>query len=270
MKPYLSHFDYATWFVAIALHAALITLLAWRKLYERMPFFFSQVGVCLISNVICYVTAMRASPAAYFCVVLSSGLIVNALLGLFLWQEVYLTTFGPRRSLPDWIWMRVLLYVGTLYGAVLAANLLMPEHWLYQTLGVAGLLNRTSTGMLATVSIVLLIYSAVLGISWRRHTLILTVGLAFSSIMELAASYANSLFTPTGAVFLRHSSTVAYLITLVLWILGGALTEEMDDVTYEELLVLQGELSRVQRYAQMVIGEGEEGKETIREVTPSG
>nr|HLJ26545.1 hypothetical protein [Candidatus Angelobacter sp.] len=256
MKLYLQSIDYSLWFLAGALHAVLGVLLVARGVWKRLPFFSAQVYVCLASNVACYVIAQNGTLANYAYTNFGGTLIVDALLAGFLWREVYLTTFGPRVSLPEGVPVRVFLYVAALYAAVIVTGSLLPDVWLRSAFPAMTVAARWLLGALAAASIVLLVYSFRLGISWRRHTLILASGLAFTTVGELAASYLYSFVSPAGAAILRQSSTAAYLVTLVLWIWGVACVRKPEVITQEMLRTLKDEFTDITRLAPALLGEG--------------
>lgn len=243
MKPHLSVLDCVVWASAAALHAILGLIIRLSGVHRRLPFFTTQIYLCLTCNIVCYFLYRSAFLTAYTFVNYSTELIVDGLYGLFLWREVYLTTFGPPSSLPDWVPPRFLLYVGGLYVAVLVTGAMLPPPWMRPVVVAMVFLAHSLRGILAAVCIVLIVYSFRLGISWSRSILMLTSGLAFSVVAQLAAAYSRHFVLPRHIVILYQISSVAYLITLLVWLLA-VLMEKVEIETETATPEMVGELRK--------------------------
>lgn len=250
MRTQFSSLTYDLWFTIMALHVLLCVLVTLRRTVVRLPFFAVHVYLCLVSNIACYTASQTASASAYLYMERSGGLLVYAILALFLWRDVYLRIFGPRISLPYWVPARVVLCTAILYVAVLVTAITLPDRWIVTSLVPLDVANRAALGIIAAISAVLILYSFRLGISWEPSTLAITAGLAFSSISDLAASYIRHTLSLAVGSILRNAGMVAYLVTLLVWV-GAVLAEkiESETATPEMVADLKKEMDEVARVA---------------------
>lgn len=248
MTSHLATVDWICWVVILLLHQLLIALLLIHRLYRRLLYFTFYAGICFVSNVVCFCLAINASPLAAAYANYVSGIFAYSALAGFVWREVYLVTFGPRRSLPDEIPARVFFWITGFYAAVLVTTA-GPSPWLTLTLPILGMIERAMLGAICASIIVILTYSFMTGISWRKHTLALAIGVALSSTIEMTGLYLGPHASRSAAMLLRESTTGAYLISLALWLWAVTHVEKQEPITPEMLDTIQQHFTEMQNAA---------------------
>ena len=210
--------DIALWFAYIAVEAALVGLLLYRRVWRTLPVFCAYCAWDVCSNIVAYLIS-RFYAASFFHVYIAETLLDSALLLCVLVELVWSVLRPIRSSLPR----SALAVVGVLL--LLTAALIWPFA------GFAGLAHVTSkqwlmlTQLQHTVSILRIVFflllagaSQLLSIGWRDRELQVATGLGFYSLVSIAVSILQAhQTTDVQYVRLNEFVVVSFLGSLFYW-----------------------------------------------------
>lgn len=255
MKSHLSSFEYVLWAVQFFAQLALAFVIAVRKLHRTLPLLAAYIYLSIAQNIACFVVSQASDIATYAYTNFSLTVLAYSLLAGFLWYDIYAVTFGPRRSLPDWVWKRVSVYVSGIY-AFMVVTAALPDVWLNWSFPFLSLAIRALTHGLLAAALVIIFYSLHLKIWWRQDRLLLICGLAFNLMALLSVSYAQYwLPRATGGV-LRTVYAVADALTLCVWFRALLLPcPDPEPLTEEQIEVLEQRYKQIESLSLTVLDE---------------
>jgi hypothetical protein len=214
-------------FAYVAVEAALIGLLLYRRVWRTFPFFLSYCIWDVLSNVCIVYVVLRHYPAAYFHVYFVQTIIDSALQFCVLVE----LTWSVLRPIRSSLSRRSLVIVAVL---ILLAGAAI---WPFASLpGLAH--DTTKQGLLLvqlvqTVSILRILFflllaggSQFLSISWRDRELQVATGLGFYSLATVSVSILETRQS-SGLQYIRLQELVwiGFLCSLIYWLVSFAQKE---------------------------------------------
>ena len=211
--------DITLWFAYIAVEAALIGLLFYRRAWRSLPIFCSYCVWDILSNIAAFLIN-RYHPASYFRVYFAQTIIDSTLLFCVLVELAWSSLRPVRASLPRWFLL------------VVAALILIAGAVIWPLAALPGLAHATSkpglllTQLQQTVSILRILFflllagaSQLLSISWRDRELQVATGLGVVSIVSLVAAMLHMHQTTASQYeFLGEIVVASYMCSLVYWV----------------------------------------------------
>jgi hypothetical protein len=215
--PILS-LDIALWFAYIAVEAALVGLLLYRRALRSLPVFFSYCIWDILSNIGTFLVH-KYYPASYFRAYLAQTIIDATLLFCVLVELAWSALRPARASLSRWFLLVVaalILIAGVATWPLAAlpglAHVSRQAHLLAQIQQTVSILRILFFLLLAGVG-------QLLSISWRDRELQVATGLGVVSIVSLAATMLHMHQTTAAQYQLLGEIIVAsYVCCMVYWV----------------------------------------------------
>jgi hypothetical protein len=218
MNKYFTSSEVLLFYLTAGLQSILVFTVLARRIYKRFPIFAVVSCFWLLNNVSLYVESFWLTPVNYAYSYFAGSFVIYVLIGMIVWDEIYLNTYGPARSLPRWVPPQVLFYGCCFWLALLATGLLLPVRQTSSAISILYAVDRVAIGGLAVTLIVLIIYSLFrLHIHWRIHTLAIAIGLCFYTTMALVAAYGRYLFPAHTMSIMKQITEMAYLFSVLGW-----------------------------------------------------
>lgn len=221
--------DNAFWLAYIVVEAALVGLLAYRRAWRLLPFFFVYCIWDILSNSFSLVASsfLHFGYSTYLNTYLAQTIIDSALQFAVLVELAWSVLRPIRSSLPRFA------IVGITF-VILAIGAAIWPFTVYSTLPSYSLELRIVCYLVRTVSILrILIFMVLAGcsqwlsIGWRNRELQVATGLGFYSLVTLAVTFVQPhLNSPDLYVRLNQLGVSGFLCALVYWIISFSQKEE--------------------------------------------
>jgi len=215
--------DSALIFAGLALEAAILILLLFKRVFRTLPFFFLYIAWSLLNDVVEYVL-FHAFPHADMRIYLTAT-VIDSLLQFGVLVELSMSVLRPvRASLPR----------GAMIAVGIVIALLCTAIWPFaktpgvDQLSIAGRLivhsTLTSAAMRILFFLALAGLSQLLSIGWRDRELQIATGLGFFSIVSLSAAllHTNQGHTDRAYHVLEELVSASYLCSIGYWIVSFA------------------------------------------------
>lgn len=220
--------DNLLWFVYIAVEAALVGLLAYRRVWRLLPLFLVYCIWDLLSNVISYAVARVLHPgySGYLTTYLAQTIIDSALqFGVMVeltWSVLRPIRSSLSRSTLVVIGAVILALGAALWPLAAFSNL---AHYTFE-LRIVLHLQRTVSMLRILLFLLLAVCSQLLSIGWRDRELQVATGLGFYSLVSLTISMVEPhLSTSAQYVHLNQLAIGSFLCSLLYWIVSFAQKE---------------------------------------------
>jgi hypothetical protein len=210
--------DITLWFAYIAVEAALVGLLLYRRAWRTLPVFCAYCAWDVCSNIVAYLIS-RFYAASFLHVYIAETLLDSALLLCVLVELVWSVLRPIRSSLPR----SALAVVGVLL--LLAAAVIWPFASFSGLAHIASKQWLMLTQLQHTVSVLRILFflllaggSHLLSIGWRDRELQVATGLGFYSLVSIAVSILQA-HQSTGVQYARLNEfvVVSFLGSLFYW-----------------------------------------------------
>jgi hypothetical protein len=215
--------DNTLWFAYIAVEAALVGLLAYRRVWRLLPLFFAYCIWDILSNVIGFVSTSFIHPSySHYLTTYLTIEVIDATLQFGVLVELAWSVLRPiRSSLPRaalFVVAGVILALGAIIWPFVAfTSLAQYTHELRVLLD----LGRTVSVLRILLFLILAGCSQLLSISWRDRELQVATGLGFFSLTTLAISMVQPHLTSSAQyVLLNQIEIGSFLCSLVYWIVS--------------------------------------------------
>ena len=214
----LDSIDLTLWLLAVLLEGAVLSIVLWRRLYEKLPVFSCFLVWCLLSDA--GMAAMQRFPRAYLPATLVN-ITIDALFQLAILAELGRAVIRHNRVDPP---SRVVIWLLTLAAAVVAVML---NRW--KVPGDWPALNRVYMALLqslATLRLVFLLtlvwWSSLLKLRWHPRELRIVTGLGLYILVTFAVAvlHAHNMASQNYH-WLDQLLVGSYLWALCLWILAS-------------------------------------------------
>ncbi len=221
--------DNALWFAYIAVEAALVGLLAYRRAWRLFPLFFAYCVWDIFSNLISIPITHFLHPSyARSLTTYLVETIIDSVLMFCVLVEVAWSVLRPIRSSLSRSALVVvavaILGLGTIiWPFVVFSNL---AHYSLE-LRVVLHLQRTVSVLRILIFLLLAGFSQLLSISWRDRELQVVTGLGFYSLVSMAVSIAQPHLVTSGQyVRLNQIVIASFICSLLYWVVSFARREE--------------------------------------------
>jgi hypothetical protein len=218
--------DNILWFAYIAVEAALVGLLLYRRVWRMLPLFFAYCVWDILSNLVVYVVS-EYYEVKYFQVYFAETIIDSILLFCVLVELAWSVLRPVRASLPRrslFIVIALILVVGAIIWPF--ANLPGLVHATSKQGLLYEQLQQTTSILRILFFLALAAGSQFLSIGWRDRELQVATGLGFYSIVSVAVSVLQA--HETTAFQFRHLNefiVAGFLCSLLYWLVSFAQKE---------------------------------------------
>jgi hypothetical protein len=209
---------YTLWFAHPVLHAGVVGILLWRKLYRTFPIFFSYIAFqILVFAALFPLHKDRFYTIFYY---MSWGTTaVSVILGFFVIHELFQDVFRPYHTLRDlgsvlfkWAALVMLLVAGVVAASTASAT----EEPLRTGIMT---LQRSVRVVQCGLILFLLVFSRYLGTNWRQKSFGIALGFGGFASVELALVAINAATDNVfNQVLTDYVNMSAYNLTLLIWI----------------------------------------------------
>ncbi len=212
------HVSLTSWVFAISsfcLQLGILAVMLKRGLRRNFPFFFKYTVYCIF-QFLATMAALRL-PYQYFFYVYYGLAVINLLFGFVLMYEVFVNILKPYSAVIDlgkmlFCWAGIfLLLVGVLTAFVTGGS--QPD----KVSAVLLILQRSIQLMQCGLLLLLLLFEARFGLSWRSHSMSIGLGLGTFSAIALILCYVQSHLPPGQAHLVPLMSSISSVAITAFW-----------------------------------------------------
>jgi hypothetical protein len=261
--------DNGLWFAYIAVEAALVGLLAYRRAWKLLPLFFTYCIWDILSNIFSFVAAhyLHPSYSGYLTTYLTQTVIDSALqFGVVV--ELAWSVLRPIRSSLPRTALFVVAAIILLLGAIIWPFVVFSNLAHYSTeLRFVLHLQRTVSILRILLFLLLAAGSQLLSIGWRDRELQVATGLGFYSLVSLAISIVQPHLTNSDDyVRLNQIAIVSFVCSLVYWIVSFAQKEEARQQFTPQMQKLLLAMAGTARSTRIALEDSRAGKSQNRDI----
>jgi hypothetical protein len=213
--PYL-----VAWLTTTALQWFVVFCLVRWRTFRIYPFFSLCVAVQAtggFAGLLAAWTAPGPGPSMTYFAVFYLTAIVSGVATLFAAGEVCAKVFGPRIGIPDWIRLRLALFIGMSLAAVVAINVVWSALNGGHLTRAMVTTEQSLTVMGWAVFSILWVYSHRLGISWHPRVAGIVLGYVLYLSIAIACVFVRARWPGAAAEIAGLVGMLAYLASLVTW-----------------------------------------------------
>lgn len=207
----------SSWFAALLLQAILTTVLSFKKMWGRFPFFTGYAVISLLSTVTLYSLYIASVPGVYARVYWLSEAI-GLFLGLAVVWEIFghlLNPYPALKRLATQIFRGAVVFLILLGCVVIYLQPFGDPNRIRTALFVVEQAGRIlEVGLL----LFLFLFASAFGLHWRQYVFGIALGLGLFVTVELVAVTIRVEFGPAALSMFRIIRTVSYNSSLFIWI----------------------------------------------------
>ena len=214
------------WLLSALGEAVVIGLLAYRRVWKKLPWFFAFCIWALASDVGEY-AVVHFSPSGYLNVYLVAK-IIESILEFCVLVEISWSVFRPyKASLPH----PTIYVLGGLVAIAAAIIWFLPDSSAFanpsfsRAWHLVGRLDRTDSLLRILFFLILAACSQLLSIGWRDREIQVTTGLGFYSIVSLTTTMLRAHQSADAYRVLDEFLVASYILCLLYWVVSFAQKE---------------------------------------------
>ncbi|HEV2988608.1 MAG TPA: hypothetical protein VG759_09205 [Candidatus Angelobacter sp.] len=200
---------------SMCLQLGILIVMMKRRLRGNFPYFFSYTAFCIAQSVVLF--ASLRLPSQSYTYLYYGLMLVNLLFGFAIMYEVFVNILKPYSAVIDlakmlFCWAGLfLMLVGVLTASITSGS--QPN----KVLAAIGILQVSIQLMQCGLLLLLLLFEARLGLSWRTHAMSIGLGLGSFSAIALILCFVQNHLPPAQSALVPLISTISSLAVSAFW-----------------------------------------------------